>query len=135
MKLNLMKLITIYKSKAHQLTPHQSSKGSTTIQRFGQLRILGLPSQQFLSIFLLGGLRSVLFWDIIELLVSAPIGSTLRRFCATGCDRFLPSSFFSDLLTVRDWCARIRYGAVLLGGFLGRSVSSPIVRLGITLLG
>ncbi|KAL5801797.1 hypothetical protein ACOSQ3_033429 [Xanthoceras sorbifolium] len=101
-------------------------------KRFGQLRILGLPSQQFLSIFLLGGLRSVLFWDVIELLVSAPIGSILRHFRAVGCDQFLSSSFFSDPLTVRDWCcwcARIHCGAVLLGGFLARSVSSPIVRL------
>ncbi|KAL5854237.1 hypothetical protein ACOSQ4_004039 [Xanthoceras sorbifolium] len=84
-------------------------------KKFGQRRILGLHSQQFLSISLLGGVGSVLVWDVIELLVSAPISSTLWCFRVAGCDQSLPSSFFSDPLTVCDWgcwCARIQCGAL-----------------------
>ncbi|KAL5741655.1 hypothetical protein ACOSP7_028387 [Xanthoceras sorbifolium] len=97
-------------------------------KKFRQRRILGLPFQQFLSISLLGGLGSVLVWDVIELLVSAPISSTLRCFRTAGCDQFLPSSFFSDPLTVCDWCcwcARVHCGALFWFevGCLGSLVS------------
>ncbi|KAL5739501.1 hypothetical protein ACOSQ2_028681 [Xanthoceras sorbifolium] len=97
-------------------------------KKFRQRRILGLPSQQFLSISLLGGLGSILVWDVIELLVSAPISSTLRCFRTAGCDQFLPSSFFSDPLTVCDWCcwcARVHCGALFWFevGCLGSLVS------------
>ncbi|KAL5732417.1 hypothetical protein ACOSQ2_032109 [Xanthoceras sorbifolium] len=75
----------------------------------------------------------LLLSDVIELLVSALISYTLWRFRAAGRNLFLPSSFFSDPLTVCEWCCwcdRICGGAVLLGGFLAWVELSPILRLG-----
>ncbi|KAL5830261.1 hypothetical protein ACOSQ3_019729 [Xanthoceras sorbifolium] len=58
-----------------------------------------LPSSSLPSLFL-GGLRSGLFWDIVALLVFAPIVSTPRHLHADRWDHASPSRFFFDPLTV-----------------------------------
>ncbi|KAL5854094.1 hypothetical protein ACOSQ3_003900 [Xanthoceras sorbifolium] len=70
-----------------------------------------LSSSSFPSLFL-GGLRSILFWDVVVLLVLVPIGSTPRHLYADRWDRASPSRFFFDPLTVR----------ICAGGVIGFAV-------------
>ncbi|KAL5772097.1 hypothetical protein ACOSQ2_012021 [Xanthoceras sorbifolium] len=84
-------------------------------KRLGQFKVLGLPSQWSLPIGLLRGLRSCFFWEVVELLVLAPIRPSDRRFRTAGRDRVFPSSSFSDPLSVCErwcWCDRIGGGAL-----------------------
>ncbi|KAL5787298.1 hypothetical protein ACOSP7_004247 [Xanthoceras sorbifolium] len=71
------------------------------VKNLGSLGVLDfLPSSSFPSLFL-GGLRSVLFWAVIVLLVLAPTGSSPRHLHGDRWDRASPSRFSFDPLTVR----------------------------------
>ncbi|KAL5773499.1 hypothetical protein ACOSP7_013089 [Xanthoceras sorbifolium] len=85
---------------------------SSVRRNLGNLGVLDfLPSSSFPSLFL-GGLRSVLFWAVVVLLVLAPIGSSPRHLHGDRWDRASPSRFSFDLLTVR----------VCVGGVIGFAV-------------